>query len=104
MQRTKPSNITDLVGQFLRNNGLEVPLMEHRLLQAWPAVISQLYPEGVGDRIVAASSNLSIYNQTLHVNLTSPALRQQLRMNSVAIVDALNHAAGGHAITAIALH
>lgn len=104
MQRTKEEPITSLVQQFLRANGLESPLNEHRLIKAWPEVVAAHYGDTVGSRIAAATTALRIENQTLHVSLSSPALRQQLRMTAPALVAALNEAVDAQVITALALH
>ena len=38
MFRRKPQEVEDLVRQILRANGLETPLLQRRLLQAWDDV------------------------------------------------------------------
>lgn len=104
MQRTKAENITDLLGAFLRNNGLETPLAEHRLLKAWPEVVVAQLGEAVGQRVVKSTTGLRIAEQTLHVSLSSPPLRQHLRMMAPSLVEALNVQAGMRLITAVAFH
>lgn len=104
MQRTKPSKVSDLLSVFLRNNGLETPLAEHRLIKSWPDVAKKVMGEAAGMRIAQATTALNIQAQVLHVSLTSPALRQQLRMTVPALVEALNAEVGVNVITSIALH
>lgn len=104
MLRTQAKTITALLQQFLRSNGLETPLREHRLIKAWPEVVAAQYGEAAGRRLIAATQSLRIENQTLHVSLTSPALRQQLRMTAPALIAALNEAAGAQIITSLAPH
>lgn len=104
MRRTKAQPIDELLGGVLRELGLESPLMEYRLVQSWPEAVRQVYGDGIGSRIAAATTDVRINNQTLHVNLTSPALRQQIRMNALPLVEALNAAAGARLITDLALH
>ena len=41
MIRNKPKQIGDLLMQFLRSEGLETPLLEHRIVNAWPAVMGE---------------------------------------------------------------
>lgn len=78
--------------------------MEYRLLKSWPEVVTAQYGETAGQRIASSTTSLRIENQTLHVSLSSPALRQQLRMTVPTLVAALNEAAGGNIITTLALH
>ena len=56
--------------QNLRTNGLETPLMQKRIVDAWPEV--------AGDFIARYTLNVYIENQTLVVRLSSAALRQEL--------------------------
>lgn len=104
MQRTKTESITDLLGEFLRNNGLETPLAEYRLVRGWPQVVEAQLPQGIGQRVVQATTDVHVSGQTLHVSLTSPSLRQHLRMISPTLIQALNAVSGMHTITAIAFH
>ena len=61
-------SIKDLIMQNLRVNGLETPLLQKRLVEAWPEV--------AGEMIARYTLNVYITNQTLVVRLSSPALRQ----------------------------
>lgn len=104
MKRTKTESITDLLGAFLRNNGLETPLAEYRLVKAWPDVIQASFPPGVSQRVMQATTDVHISSQTLHVSLSSPPLRQHLRMMAPTLIGALNASAGMNVITTIAFH
>lgn len=104
MQRTKTENITDLLGGFLRNNGLETPLAEYRLVKSWPEVVRQVYGEELGTRIAESTKEVRIQGQTLHVSLVVPALRQHIRMSQAPLVEALNAVAGSPIIFELALH
>ena len=66
MKRNDAEQIGKLIQQFLRQESLESPLNEQRLLDAWPQVLGPA---------AAYTSNLYIRNQTLYVHLTSAALR-----------------------------
>ena len=54
--------------QFLRSEGLETPLLEHRIINAWPAVM--------GEGISKYTSELYIRNSILWVKLKSPKSRR----------------------------
>lgn len=79
--------------QNLRVNGLEMPLQQKRLVEAWP--------ELAGDVIARYTLNAYIVNQTLVVRLSSPALRQELNMRRDYYVALLNHHVGAQVITDI---
>lgn len=68
MKRNNTEQVGDIIRQFLRQEGLESPLNEYRLIESWKDV--------VGPAIARYTSNLYIKNQTLHVHLTSSVLRQ----------------------------
>lgn len=104
MQRTKAEDITTIMASFLRANGLETPLAEHRLIKAWPQAVTECMGAAVGQRISQVTTDLQIRQQTLHVSLQSPALRQQIRMYAPTLVASLNKHAGMTLITDIALH
>jgi predicted nucleic acid-binding Zn ribbon protein len=83
-------SIKELILKNLRTQGLEMPLQQKRLIDAWPVVM--------GDMIANYTSNLYIRNQTLWVHLTSPALRADLMMMRQQIVKKLNDAVGSQVI------
>jgi predicted nucleic acid-binding Zn ribbon protein len=83
-------NIKDLILRNLRTQGLETPLLQKRLIDAWPTVM--------GDIIAGYTENVYIRNQTLFVHLTSPALRADLSMMRQEIVKKLNDAVSSQVI------
>ena len=84
--------IGKLIQQYLRQESLESPLNEQRLLDAWPQVLGPA---------ASYTSNLYIRNQTLYVHLTSAALRQELMMGRELLVRTLNQRVGATVITNI---
>ena len=82
MIKNRPKQLGDLLMQFLRAEGLETPLLEHRIINAWPAVM--------GDTISRYTSELYIKNSILWVKLKSPALKQNLLMMHGDITRKLN--------------
>ena len=93
MRRNDAEAIGDMIRKFFRVNGLESPLNEYRLVQAWKDV--------VGPVITRYTSNLYIKNQILYVHLTSSVLRQELMMGREILVRNLNEKVGAQVIVNI---
>ena len=90
MKRNDAEQIGKLIQQFLRQESLESPLNEQRLLDAWPEILGPA---------ATYTSNLYIRNQTLYVHLTSAALRQELMMGREMLIRALNTKVGATAVS-----
>ena len=82
MIKNKPKQLGDLLMQFLRSEGLETPLLKHRIINAWPAIM--------GDTISRYTTDIYIKNSILWVKLKSPALKQNLLMMHGDITRKLN--------------
>ena len=93
MRRNNAEQIGEMIRKFVRQNGLESPLNEYRLVQAWKEV--------VGPAITKYTSNLYIKNQILYVHLTSSVLRQELMMGRDILVRNLNEKVGAQVIVNI---
>lgn len=93
MRRNNAEQIGEVIRKFFRQNGLESPLNEYRLVDAWKDV--------VGPIIARYTSNLYIKNQTLYVHLTSSVLRQELMMGRDILVRNLNNHVGAQVIVNI---
>lgn len=72
MKRNNAEQIGVLIRNFLRQESLESPLNEQRLINAWEEVL--------GSAVASYTRQLYIKNQVLYVHLTSAALRQELMM------------------------
>ena len=83
-------NIRDLIMRNLRQQGLETPLLQKRLVESWSEV--------AGAVISRYTLNVYIMNQTLYVHLSSPALRADLSMRRQEFVAQLNHHVGAQVI------
>ena len=77
--------------QALREQGLETPLNQKRLVEAWPVV--------AGDVVARYTLNTYIYNQTLFVRLSNPALRADLSMRRSELTRRLNEYVGEQVIS-----
>ena len=93
MKRNNTESIGNLIRQFMRQEGLESPLNEYRLIQGWKEVL--------GPGIASYTNNLFIRNQTLYVHLTSSVLRQELMMKREQIIKNLNQQVGAQVIVNI---
>ena len=72
----------ELIMRNLRAQGLEMPLLQKRLIEAWPVV--------AGPVVTRYTHETVIRNQTLYVRLSSPALRDELSMCRQELVKKLN--------------
>lgn len=90
MKRTNSESIGNLLRQYLRQQGLEAPLNEHRLIEGWAHVMSPV--------VARYTRDLVIRNQTLYVSLSSPAVRQELLMQRRELVTRLNAYVGAQVV------
>ena len=93
MKRNDAQQIGDMIRRFFRQNGLEFPLNEYRLVHAWNDV--------VGPVISRYTTNLYIKNQILYVHLSSSVLREELMMGRDMLVRNLNQQVGAQVIVNI---
>ena len=95
MKRGGIKSISELVRASCREEGLETPLNEYRLIKAWSQVLGETVRHYTGD--------MYIRNQVLYVHVTSSVLRQELMMNRKIIVRRLNEYVRAQVITDIVL-
>lgn len=93
MKRGGVKSISELVKATCREEGLETPLNEFRLIKAWSQVL--------GEAVNHYTGEMYIKNQTLYVHLTSSVLRQELMMNKKSLVRRLNDHVKAQVITDI---
>ena len=93
MKRNDAQQIGDMIRRVFRQNGLESPLNEYRLVHAWNDV--------VGPVISRYTTNLYIKNQILYVHLSSSVLREELMMGRDMLVRNLNQQVGAQVIVNI---
>ncbi|MBR5476123.1 MAG: DUF721 domain-containing protein [Bacteroidaceae bacterium] len=93
MKRGETKSIAELVRATCREEGIETPLNEYRLIQSWPKIF--------GPGVCAYTKELFIKNQVLYVTLTSSVLRQELMMNRKLLVHKLNESVKAQVITDI---
>ena len=96
MFRREVKSVADVLQQLLREEGLETPLQQKRLIDSW---------ETVTGRIVARyTTEKFIQNQTLYVKIMNPALRRDLAMMRQQLVKRLNEQVGSFIISDIKVY
>ena len=90
MFRRQVKSIDELLNRTLRQEGLETPLLQKRLMDSWAEV--------VGEFVANYTESMYIRNQTLYVHLTNPAMRADLSMMRREIVNKLNAHVGTQVI------
>jgi predicted nucleic acid-binding Zn ribbon protein len=93
MRKKNTELLSDVILQVLKEQHLDKPLNEKRLIDAWPLVL--------GDNIMKYTSGLSIKNRILYVTLTSSVLRHDLFLSREQIKNSLNKQVGVEVIVDI---
>lgn len=83
--------LADILTQCLRHDGLETPLMQRRLIDAWGRVAGKAIDKYTGEKFIR--------NQILFVKIINPALRADLSMMRERLVNNLNVEVGARIIT-----
>ncbi|MCD8282484.1 MAG: DUF721 domain-containing protein [Prevotella sp.] len=96
MFRVKPQAISDILDRVMRSEGLETPLLQKRIIDAWDEV--------AGEFVAKQTTNKFIKNQTLFVGITGPALRSDLSMRRAELIEKLNKRAGAFVISDLRLY
>ena len=89
-------SVKDLIMRTLREQGLETPLHQKRLVESWPQVAG---PAIMRYTLNTYIYNQTLYNQTLYVRLSNPALRADLSMRRQEFTQKLNAVVGEQVIT-----
>lgn len=96
MFRRSVKPLGQVLNQFLRHEGLEAPLQQKRLIDAWDTVVGRMAARYTAEKFIR--------NQTLYVHLLNPALKQDLMMMRSQLVNRLNASAGANVITEIQIY
>lgn len=96
MFRRSVEPIDQVLNQYLRRRGMETPLLQKRLMDAWDMV--------AGHVVARYTTEKFIKNQTLFVRIVNPALKQDLSMMRAQLVGRLNAAVGSGIITDIRIY
>lgn len=93
MKRKNAESVGSVLQQFLRQEGLETPLLQHRAIQK--------FHELMGPGIAPYVGEMFIRNQILYIQIKSPALRDNLMMERERLVMRLNQTVGSQVITRV---
>ena len=78
--------LDDILQRFLREEGLETPLLQKRLIDAWDKIVGPNVTRYIGEKYIK--------NQVLFVKINNPALRQDLSMMRSQLIKRLNDTVG----------
>lgn len=95
MKRTGSNSIKDVLNQLLREEGLETPLYEYRLLQSIPEIVGSVLSQYI--------THSFIKNQVLYLKVSSSTARHELFLRRKEFVQRLNHHTGFQVIRDIQL-
>ncbi len=93
MFRRNVQTLDEVLMKMLRAQGLETPLLQKRLIDAWDTV--------AGPTVARYTTQKYIINQTLYVRIANPALRQDLSMMRSQLLQRLNSHVGSMVIADI---
>ena len=93
MFRRNVQTLDEGLMKMLRAQGLETPLLQKRLIDAWDTV--------AGPTVARYTTQKYIKNQTLYVRIANPALRQDLSMMRSQLLQRLNSHVGSMVIADI---
>jgi predicted nucleic acid-binding Zn ribbon protein len=93
MRKKNTELLSDVIHQVLKEQHLDKPLNEKRLIDAWPLIL--------GASIMKYTSEIYIKNRVLYVNLSSSVLRHDLFMSREEIKNSLNKQVGNDVIVDI---
>lgn len=96
MFRREVMPIAQIIGRLLREEGLETPLQQKRLIDSWEQVAGKVVARYTGEKFIK--------NQTLFVKILNPALRQDLSMMRSQLVKRLNEQVGAMVIAEVRIY
>lgn len=96
MIRKEPKLLGAIIDDMFARTGIMPQYKRQSLAAAWTQV--------VGPNIAAYTQRAVVADSTLHVYITSPALKEELGYAREALVPRLNSAVGDEIITNIVIH
>ena len=84
------ASLTDALVAYLRESGLEGPVLEVQVEDAWPRVM--------GDTVTRLTRSVEVKDGVLFVRVSSAALKAQLFENRFELVRKLNETVGAEVI------
>ncbi len=96
MFRRDVKPLGEVLQKYIRDSGLETPLLQKRAVDAWDTV--------VGSVVRNYTTEKFIKNQVLFVKTTSPALRQDLSMMRTELTRRINDLVGAQIISDVRVY
>lgn len=96
MFRKDVQPLGEILQQFLRQEGLETPLLQRRVVDAWEQIVGPVAARYTREKFIK--------NQVLFVKISSPALRQNLSMMRTQLARRLNEAVGSSVISDVRVY
>lgn len=96
MKRRDASLVGQLIRAFLREEGLETPLNEHRAAAAWGDVM--------GPQVARWTGGVEVRSGMLYVKILRPSLRADLMMRRREIVRRLNERVGAEVLRGVVMY
>jgi len=93
VRKSNTEKIGTLIQQFLREEGLETPYNQFKLMKALEEILGHGISRYIG--------NTYVRNQTLFVEMRSPVLKQELTMKRTKLTQRLNAQVGTQVIADI---
>lgn len=96
-----PISVSNVLRGIMRNQGLETPLLQRRVVAAWDEVIRSLLDEDIAEYVIKNTVRKDVRNQTLWIEILSPAIRADLQLKCSDLIAALNNKVGAQIVTSI---
>jgi len=96
MKRKNSEVLKDILLRYLREEGLETPLYEHRAVAMWPEVAGPMITRYTGD--------VRFQKGTLFIKITRPALRHDLSMGRTQLARQINERVGANIVQQIVFY
>ena len=95
MRRQQVQSIGDVVAEYLRESGLEKPLMERQIVASWNDLM--------GETVARLTRSVELQNGVLRVKLSSAALKAQLFECRHELIKKMNDFVGCEVVTDLRL-
>lgn len=86
MFRKQVQPLGAVLAEFLRESGMEKPIMERRVVEQWPKLM--------GETVARLTRSVEVTDGVLYIKLSSAALRQQLFEMRFELIKKINEAVG----------
>lgn len=96
MRRTEAKRIDEIIGEAIEAAGTRDAFNRQRICYLWPEI--------VGVSINRLTTRRWVERDTLHVCITSAAVKNELSFVASQLVERLNRAAGANVISRIVFH